>query len=234
MTQAIKKKLRSNEGASLMVALLFFVMCATVGSIILAAATASSGRLANLRKEDQSYYAISSAADLFAEMMEGKTVVIQMKKTVDSSPDVSDKTETDFVGLDDEYSKLLLPKVLKEYLLSFNSWSYDAKFPQLIATPVVPTDIVIKVKDNNSPSKYYESLTVNGRVTMDEALDLIVEFSIPGSSESLKMKFKSVIQEEEKIKKFDKNMQGTNQETDTRYTVSTKTYTISWIDPVTE
>ena len=241
MTQAIKKKLRSNEGASLMVALLFFVMCATVGSIILAAATASSGRLANLRKEDQSYYAITSAADLFAEMMEGKTVVIQMKKTVDSSPEEPDeepdKTEVEFVGLDDSISNLLLPKVLKEYLLPFNSWSYDAndaKFPQLRATPVVPTDIVIKVKDKNSPSNDYESLTVNGRVTMDEALDLIVEFSIPGSSESLKMKFKSVVQEEEKIETFDANMQGTNQETDTRYTVSTKTYTISWIDPVTE
>lgn len=216
-----------------MVALLFFVMCATVGSIILAAATASSGRLANLRKEDQSYYAITSAADLFAEMMEDKKVVIQMKKTVDASPTVSDKTETEFLDLDSEISKLLLPKVLSDYLLPFNTWSYNAKFPQLRSTPVDPTDIVIKVKDKYS-SADYESLTVNGKVSMDKALDLIVEFSIPGSGESLKMKFKSVVQEEEKIKTFDENMQGTDNPVDTRATVSTKTYTISWIDPVTE
>lgn len=43
-----EQKLRSQEGASLMVALLFFVMCAAVGSMILAAASSSSGRISGL------------------------------------------------------------------------------------------------------------------------------------------------------------------------------------------
>lgn len=43
-----EQKLRSQEGASLMVALLFFVMCAAVGSMILAAASSSAGRISGL------------------------------------------------------------------------------------------------------------------------------------------------------------------------------------------
>lgn len=48
-----KQKLRSQEGASLMVALLFFVMCAAVGSVILAAASSSSGRISNLETSSE-------------------------------------------------------------------------------------------------------------------------------------------------------------------------------------
>lgn len=68
---ALVRKLHSNEGASLMVALLFFVMAATIGSIILAAATASSGRLAGLVEQDQTYFAASSAANLMTDVICG-------------------------------------------------------------------------------------------------------------------------------------------------------------------
>lgn len=44
-----QKKLKSQEGASLMVALLFFVMCAAVGSVILAAASSAAGRMSSLK-----------------------------------------------------------------------------------------------------------------------------------------------------------------------------------------
>ena len=225
MTQAIKKKLRSNEGASLMVALLFFVMCATVGSIILAAATASSGRLANLRKEDQSYYAITSAADLFAEMMEDKEVVIQAKLTVDSNG--KQTPENGFADSSINSSELLLPKVISKYV-DFTAWQYEDDFPKLqpSVSSISSTDFTIALADG--------SLAVTGSVTMDNAFNLIVVLSNNDSGESLTMKFKSVIQKEEKIDFFDKNMQGTTNPKDTRVTVSTKTYTISWIDPVME
>ncbi len=52
-----------------MVALLFFVMCATVGSIILTAATASSGRLKNLKEDDQGYFAASSAMNCVSDLI---------------------------------------------------------------------------------------------------------------------------------------------------------------------
>lgn len=70
--KVLLKKLGNNEGASLMVALLFFVMCATIGSIILAAATVSSGRLKNLMESDQRYLAVTSAGDMVSEIISAK------------------------------------------------------------------------------------------------------------------------------------------------------------------
>ncbi len=65
MRNSVKRKLKSNEGASLMVALLFFVVCVAVGSIILTAATAASGRMTGIKKTNQDFYALKSAAKLF-------------------------------------------------------------------------------------------------------------------------------------------------------------------------
>ncbi len=51
--QAIKQKLKSNNGATLMIALFVFLILATIGSIILAFASASSGSIEALIKQDQ-------------------------------------------------------------------------------------------------------------------------------------------------------------------------------------
>ena len=80
MKKTILAKLKSDSGASLMAALLFFIMCATVGSIILAAATASSGRLAGLKRNEQAHYAVSSAAEMFSKLIteEDKQVIMKI------------------------------------------------------------------------------------------------------------------------------------------------------------
>ena len=61
----MRRKLKSENGASLALALLFFVICAMVGSVVLAAATAAAGRVnKTLREADQRKYALESAANL--------------------------------------------------------------------------------------------------------------------------------------------------------------------------
>ena len=65
MRNVAMRKLRSNEGASLMVALLFFVICAALGSIVLTSATVAAGRMTGMKKGNQSFYAVTSAAELF-------------------------------------------------------------------------------------------------------------------------------------------------------------------------
>lgn len=80
--QAIKKKLRSQRGASLTFALLIFLVCAVVGSVVLAAGTATSGRLAELAEYEQRYHAVNSAAELLAkEICSGTTTIESQKKT---------------------------------------------------------------------------------------------------------------------------------------------------------
>jgi len=57
----------NNSGATILIALLFFLVCAIAGAIILAAATTSSGRIAGLAGQEQTYYSVTSAADLIRD-----------------------------------------------------------------------------------------------------------------------------------------------------------------------
>lgn len=65
MVNYLHKRLKSERGASLSFALFLALVCAAVCSIVLAAATASSGQFAKLGQFDQRYYSVSSAAGLF-------------------------------------------------------------------------------------------------------------------------------------------------------------------------
>ena len=49
------EKLKSSRGASLMMALLLFLTCAVVGSAVLTAGTAASGRMSKIAENDQRY-----------------------------------------------------------------------------------------------------------------------------------------------------------------------------------
>lgn len=69
-------KIRSNRGASLSFALLLFLVCTVVGSVVLAAGTASAGRMSKLGESDQSYYSVTSAAQFLAKELSDKDVKI--------------------------------------------------------------------------------------------------------------------------------------------------------------
>ena len=61
----LHNKLHSESGASLMVALLFFVMCATVGTVVLVAASGSAGRdVQQITDEERQRYSLQSAAQM--------------------------------------------------------------------------------------------------------------------------------------------------------------------------
>lgn len=69
----VQRKIEDRSGASLSVALLFFLVCAIVGSILIAAASVSMGRMKNISEGEQDRYAIDSAMELIAkEMGEGE------------------------------------------------------------------------------------------------------------------------------------------------------------------
>ena len=70
------KKLKSNNGASISISLLLFLVCAVIGAVVLTAATASAGRLSDLAEMDQRYYSVSSAAELLKNQLCNKPVTI--------------------------------------------------------------------------------------------------------------------------------------------------------------
>lgn len=96
----VQRKLHDRSGATLTVALLFFVMCAAAGSVILAAATTSTGRLSQLQASDQNYYAVVSAAKLIRDEIDGQTIAVGQKETKTVTTTRKEKTEKDANGAD--------------------------------------------------------------------------------------------------------------------------------------
>ncbi len=66
MKKAVKHKLKSQGGDSLLTALLYFLAAMMVGAVVLTAAATNAGRLARNRQEQQNYLAVASAARLVA------------------------------------------------------------------------------------------------------------------------------------------------------------------------
>ena len=73
----IKKKLISERGASIAMALLIFLVCTVVGSAVLVAGTAASGRMSKLAENDQRYYAVNSAVRMLRKTMENETITVE-------------------------------------------------------------------------------------------------------------------------------------------------------------
>ncbi len=82
LRERLQAKLRSGRGASITFALLLFLVCAVVGSVVLAAGTAASGRVSQLAEADRRYYAVTSAAQLLKEKIQAEEVTIKRTMTV--------------------------------------------------------------------------------------------------------------------------------------------------------
>ena len=80
MGKTVLKKLRSRKGASLIFALLAFLVCAVVSAVLLASASAAAGRVSGLAASDQRYYAVTSAAQLFCDELDGQSFTVERKK----------------------------------------------------------------------------------------------------------------------------------------------------------
>lgn len=63
----IREKLCSESGASILLALLFFLLCAMVGASVLMAAASNAGKSRSNREEQQKYLTLSSALQLVCD-----------------------------------------------------------------------------------------------------------------------------------------------------------------------
>lgn len=64
-------KLRDRSGASIVIALAFFLICAIIGSVVLTAASVQSQQVATHKELQQANYSISSAAQLVGAQLGG-------------------------------------------------------------------------------------------------------------------------------------------------------------------
>lgn len=69
---SIKRKLRSQRGASMLLAMVFLMFCLFIGGSVLAAATANGSRVEHLKNDQQDYLSQRSAMLLMADLLVGE------------------------------------------------------------------------------------------------------------------------------------------------------------------
>ena len=68
--KALKKKWNSCRGASILLAMLFLLVCIMAGASVLMAAASNAGKIDSNKKEQQKYLALSSALNLLCDEFE--------------------------------------------------------------------------------------------------------------------------------------------------------------------
>lgn len=93
----IREKLRSQNGASILLALLFFLLCGMVGASVLMAAASNAGKSRSSREEQQKYLTLSSALQLVCDELESASYIGKYnveKRTVQyEDPVTNEETE---------------------------------------------------------------------------------------------------------------------------------------------
>ena len=75
------QKLNSRRGASILFAILIFMMCILAGTAALTAASANSGRYAHMKADQQRYLSVASAAQLLTEEFTRNRFTANLKVT---------------------------------------------------------------------------------------------------------------------------------------------------------
>ena len=139
MKNRVKKKLRSQKGASITFALLLFLVCAVLCSVILMAATTSSGRMAKMAETDQRYYAVTSAAELLKnQFKEHPTVSIVNIKQTETTTTYTNGTASTAAGTPVVTEYIVADKTATEILES--DYKEDNKLTESAAQDTIQKD----------------------------------------------------------------------------------------------
>ncbi len=206
----IEGKLKSERGATILVALLFFLMCAMVGSVILAAATVSSGVRAgkaggSLTSEERIRYSLTIASEKLNEEFsmdsDRKTLHITWNKDaadnwqmtlVNAPADPSKKTFQDLrlelaQRIVSNYSNNITDGVAGADELTLMDWQSQIVngSPVTIST----SEFTLNLTDT-SHFQEGELLPVKANVTMDQDFNMLVTLncdvpSLPAAEQSL-------------------------------------------------
>lgn len=151
MRCAILHKLRSQRGASLLLALLFLLICSMVAASILMAAAANAGKQRSNLEEHQTYLALSSAVSTLCDELNRSEYRGQYNYKVEShiDPETSAVTYSYHLWQMDgtyRHTETDTDGYLKEVLLD----DFDALFARELQSRLAGTGIILeKVKDSN-------------------------------------------------------------------------------------
>ncbi|MEA5142979.1 MAG: hypothetical protein VB023_05295 [Oscillibacter sp.] len=120
-SSALRQKLHSQRGASLVITLLFFLLCLMVAAVTLTAASASVGRTVKQRKEQQAYLSVSSAGELLQREIEAMPAFAARKEVLShqcGKPSYAHISAYEFDGMEGEwaYADTVDKPLLESYL----------------------------------------------------------------------------------------------------------------------
>lgn len=190
------KKLHSSRGASLIIALLFFLVCIMVSSVVVTAAVANMSRIDKQRDEEQVYLAVFSAARLLQEDFSDMTAFTARKVDKEFTcnynsdhPDISgvwdykDKdgnlTGSDRALLAEPVNKSVLHVLKFDQQAPALSFTLTPDAPELAGLPVtvemtMSKDFVMKFvlsAQSARGSSYTMTLTVTGEASPSNSKD---------------------------------------------------------------
>lgn len=157
-------RIKASEGATILIALLFFLLCAVAGTVVLSAGVTASGRANGVITEQQSYYAVSSAAQLLKNEINDKTIDCYINST--------DSDTTKYYSTPDSSLKKLLENGFETILKGKAGSTYD--------------DVLTIAAGSND---YNQSLgTVEGKFSMDTNFNIEITLYVKNLDNSYKCK----------------------------------------------
>lgn len=245
--KTVQAKLKSKSGASITFALLLFLVCAVVSSIVIVAGTTASGRLSKMAEMDQRYYSVTSAAKLLIDLIDGESVTVEIEReeTYDKDHTFEKAVLSKFVLNDSGANPI--ETATKEGTNAFGPLTkteqyFSLPFLERVACDLVPLPVdsgaspvdnsipvIINMKIKDGPNEL-ESLQIT--MTKKEYSDGTLEFEIKNSTGDpytlglvFKMKKSTMIKPQE-------NRFESNKKIETKRTDTTMKWTLSDIDTI--
>lgn len=183
---SIRGKLRSQRGASILLALLFFLVCAMVGASVLMAAASNAGKSRSSREEQQKYLTLSSAMQLVCDELTAAEYTASF-------------SQTKIVSIQKNMGTAEKPQMVHdyyEYYYKQNIGSYTGGFSQDIL-PVLDTldglfakgRLPVTVFKNKDHHIYDSDFTVSS----DQTVELELAVTDPDSGTGLNLPVKVTV-----------------------------------------
>jgi len=219
---AITRKLKSKSGISLAIALVFFLLCAMVGTVALSAASVSAGNTARERQLYRETLAMTSAADVLKGEIQAMTVQSAYTKTETVTTNVlNGKTSVTTSVSNDKGETSLKNSPLFEGRLNLSTLF---TVPQNAMEPQTPAPVEKNLTFKGDETRNLPAVAVKLTVEPDHTLTATLECG----ENSLTMVFPPLSNQSVEVSAPAVNTSGP---VSTRKTVTTYTTTLTWDSP---
>lgn len=185
MTDRFRRKVRSQRGASLLLALLFLLLCAMVAASILMAAAANAGKHRSNLDEHQTYLALSSAVSLLCDELNAAEYRGQyLYWTTEYSVDNGDGTTTSITRDHFEQVSGKYTGAMEDILLS----DFDAIFAEMNNhSPSLVSFYEIKFKPTTVSYRHNLKLTPQTGIALLDGQDIEISLNVVKDSYAIEL-----------------------------------------------